>query len=89
MPGDVSFWPEARDPWEAMMAGSRAGRAKESGPPGPEIHAEERTASGDLFVVVGTAKYVLYRAGSYIRPEHWGLPTVAAVYSGGVLVPGT
>jgi hypothetical protein len=90
MPGDVSFWPEARTPLEALMAPGRAGRAKESGPSGPETHSVQAVASADVFVLrPGGGGHILFRAGDVIPPAYAALPTVPAVWSNGVLVPGT
>jgi hypothetical protein len=91
MPGDVSFWPEARNDWEAVMAGSRAGRAKERGPSGPEVHSSEVYAADDLFVTAPASLggTVLFRKGALIPAAYVGLPQVPAVWQNGVLVPGS
>jgi hypothetical protein len=72
------------------MAGSRAGRARESGPPGPEVRASETVADRDLFVDVPNQDgHILFREGDYIPPALAGLPRVDAVWANGVLVPGS
>ncbi len=65
------------------------GTGLEFGPSGPEVHATEHTAGADLFVVVSAANKVLFRAGTYIPEQYTGLPTVAAIWVNGVLVPGS
>ncbi len=89
MPGDVSFWPEARTPLEDLMSQGRAGRGREQGPPGPEVHATPVTADADVFVVrPGGGGHILFRSGDLIPPPYDTLPTVPAVWANGVLVPG-
>jgi hypothetical protein len=88
MPGDVSFWPIEYG-WTGPA--SKAGRAKESGPSGPEIRATIVNADSDVFVVAPAhmGGHVLFRSGDVIPQAYAGFPRVPAVGQNGVLVPGS
>lgn len=71
------------------MAGGRAGRAREQGPPGPATHPTVIEADRDLFVVVpAQVGHDLFCKGDLIPAQYDGLATVPAVWQDEVLVPG-